>query len=58
MTNGTLTQNGTNVIFTLTTPFAYNGIDNLVITVDANESGNDGSSAKFYKQQLQQQKRL
>lgn len=47
MTNGTLTQNGTTVIFTLTTPFAYNGIDNLVITVDANEAGNDGSSAKF-----------
>jgi hypothetical protein len=43
MTNGSLTLSGMTATFTFTTPFAYNGTDNLVVTVDANEPGNDGS---------------
>jgi hypothetical protein len=43
MNNGSLTMSGTTATFTFTTPFSYNGTDNLVVTVDANESGNDGS---------------
>ncbi|MES2747227.1 MAG: T9SS type A sorting domain-containing protein [Bacteroidota bacterium] len=47
ITNGSLVQAGSIVTFTFTTPFAYNGTDNLVITVDANELGNDGSGILF-----------
>ncbi len=43
MTNGSLTLAGTTATFTFSTPFPYNGTDNLVVTVDANETGNDGS---------------
>jgi hypothetical protein len=43
MANGSLVQSGTTATFTFSTPFAYNGTDNLVITIDANEPGNDGS---------------
>lgn len=43
MTNGSLTLSGTTATFTFSTPFAYNGTDNLVVTVDANEAGDDGS---------------
>ncbi|MBN1968585.1 MAG: choice-of-anchor D domain-containing protein [Candidatus Delongbacteria bacterium] len=32
----------------LDNPFIYNNIDNLVIAVDENSSGNDGSSTKFF----------
>lgn len=47
LTNGSFTQTGTTLKFTFTTPFAYNGTDNLVITVDANKPGDDGSSTLF-----------
>lgn len=47
MTSGTFTQTGTTLKFTFTTPFVYNGTDNLVITVDANKPGDDGSSTLF-----------
>lgn len=43
MNNGSLTLSGTTATFTFSTPFAYNGTDNLVVTVDANEPGDDGS---------------
>ena len=49
MANGSLTQSGTMATFAFTTPFAYNGTDNLVITVDANEPGNDGNGVLFYQ---------
>lgn len=35
------------VEITLTNPFIYNNVDNLVIAVDENTAGNDGSSTKF-----------
>lgn len=47
MTNGTLTKVGSNTIYTLMTPFEYNGTDNLIIVVDANEPSNDGSSILY-----------
>lgn len=47
MTSGSFTQTGTTLKFTFATPFAYNGTDNLVITVDANKSGDDGNSTLF-----------
>lgn len=49
MANGTFTQTGTTLKFTFTTPFEYNGTDNLVITVDANKPDDDGSSTLFYQ---------
>ncbi|NMH28261.1 T9SS type A sorting domain-containing protein [Flavobacterium silvaticum] len=47
LANGSLTQTGSTVKFTFSQPFAYNGTDNLVITVDANEPGDDGSGILF-----------
>lgn len=35
--------------FNLTTPFEYNGTDNLVVMVDDNSGQYDGSSYKFYQ---------
>lgn len=49
LTNGTLVQTGNLVTLTFTTPFVYNGTDNIVITVDANEPGNDGISILYYQ---------
>lgn len=49
VTNGSFTQSGTTITFTFSTPFVYNGTDNLVITVDANKPDDDGSSTKFYQ---------
>jgi len=49
LTTGTLTYSGNEVTITLTTPFAYNGTQNLVITVDENKSGDDGNSYPFYQ---------
>lgn len=49
VTNGTFTQTGTTLTFTFSTPFAYNGTDNLVITVDANKPGDDGNTTLFYQ---------
>lgn len=49
MTNGSFTQTGTTLTFTFATPFAYNGTDNLVITVDANKPGDDGNTTLFYQ---------
>ncbi|HLA55452.1 MAG TPA: T9SS type A sorting domain-containing protein [Flavobacterium sp.] len=47
--NGSLTQVGSLVTFTFDTPFVYNGTDNIVITVDANELGDDGSGVLYYQ---------
>lgn len=47
--NGTFTQTGTTITFTFSTPFAYNGTDNLVITIDANKPGDDGNTTLFYQ---------
>lgn len=49
LTNGSFVQTGNLITVTFTTPFAYNGTDNLVITVDANEAGNDGISILYYQ---------
>ncbi len=49
VTNGTFTQTGTTLTFTFDTPFAYNGTDNLVVTVDANKPGDDGNTTLFYQ---------
>lgn len=49
LTSGSFTQTGTTLKFTFTTPFVYNGTDNLIITMDANKSGDDGSSTLFYQ---------
>ena len=47
--NGTITWAAGNWIeITLTTPFVYNGTDNLVIAVDENKAGYDGISDRFY----------
>lgn len=45
--NGSLVQNGSNTVYTLTTPFVYNGTGNLVIVVNAAEPGNNGSSVLY-----------
>lgn len=47
MDNGSLVHIGSNTIYNLTTPFMYNGVDNLVIVVNAVEPGNDGSSVLY-----------
>lgn len=47
MANGSLTVSGTTATFTFSTPFPYNGTDNLVVTVDANEPGDDGNGPKW-----------
>lgn len=46
--NGEVTVIDNNVEITLTTPFNYNGIDHLVIAVDENTSGYDGSQYEFF----------
>lgn len=45
--NGSLVKTGSNTVYTLTTPFAYNGTDNLIIVVNAAEPGNNGSSILY-----------
>ncbi|MES2411031.1 MAG: T9SS type A sorting domain-containing protein [Bacteroidota bacterium] len=47
MDNGSLVKTGSNTVYTLTTPFLYNGIDNLIIVVNTIEPGNDGSSTLY-----------
>ncbi|MGC4040180.1 MAG: T9SS type A sorting domain-containing protein [Flavobacterium sp.] len=42
-----LVQSGANTTYTLSTPFAYNGTDNLIIVVNAAEFGNDGNSTLY-----------
>ncbi len=44
MTNGTLTKTGTTITFTFSAPFTYNGTDNLIIALDANEDAFDTSA--------------
>ena len=44
MTNGTLTKTGTTITFTFSAPFTYNGTDNLIIALDANEDAYDTSA--------------
>ena len=49
LTTGTFTYYSNELIFTLDTPFDYNGTDNIVITFDENRSGNNGSNYRFYQ---------
>lgn len=44
LTNGEFSLNGNEITFTLDTPFAYNGTDNIVITVDENKAGANASN--------------
>lgn len=44
MINGSLTRVGNMVTITFAQPFAYNGVDNLIITVDANEPAFDSNN--------------
>lgn len=45
---GTVVNTAGVVDITLTTPFAYNNIDNLVVAVDENTAGFDSSTNRFY----------
>ncbi|HEX9980241.1 MAG TPA: T9SS type A sorting domain-containing protein [Flavobacterium sp.] len=47
LTNGSLTRIGNTVTMTLAQPFVYNGTDNLVITVDANEPEFDSGTILY-----------
>lgn len=47
MDNGSLVKTGTTTTYTLTTPFVYNGTDNLIVVVNAAEFGNDGNSTLY-----------
>ena len=47
MTSGTLTKVGTTITFTFSSPFTYNGTDNIIIALDANEGGFDTSADKL-----------
>lgn len=49
LTTGTLSYTGNEVTITLATPFAYNGTQNLVITVDENAPGHNGNTYPFYQ---------
>lgn len=49
LTSGSLSLSGNVITITLSSPFAYNGTDNLIITVDENIAGNNGSSSSFYQ---------
>lgn len=49
LVNGSFTVSNDIVTFVLDTPFVYNGTDNLVITVDANEPGHNGATHPFYQ---------
>ena len=44
LTSGTVTASGDVLTITFSSPFTYNGTDNLIIAVDANESGFGSSS--------------
>ena len=46
--SGTVSINNGEVTVTFSTPFVYNGTDNLVIAVDENQSGYDSYSDDFY----------
>lgn len=41
-------QVGSEVLVTLTTPFVYNGVDNLIIAVDENQASYDSYNDDFY----------
>lgn len=45
--NGSLVKTGSNTVYTLTTPFPYNGTGNLIIVVNAAEPGNNGNSTLY-----------
>ena len=49
LTSGSVSINGNEITLILDTPFSYNGTDNLVITVDENLPGDDGSNYPFYQ---------
>lgn len=46
--SGTATISSGVVTIVFDTPFSYNGTDNLIVAVDENKSGYDGSSHDFY----------
>ncbi len=48
LTNGSLVKTGTSVSITFSSPFSYNGTDNLVIAINAKEPGCEGFSDAFY----------
>lgn len=48
LTNGRLVKTGNKVKIELDTPFEYNGVENLIIAIDANEQMSDSSSDQFY----------
>ena len=58
MTSGTLTKSGTTITFTFSAPFTYNGTDNLIIALDANEAGYDSSADKLYGTDVVQNRTL
>lgn len=47
LTSGTITAAGDVATITFSSPFAYNGSDNLIIAIDANEAGYGASSDYF-----------
>ena len=47
LTSGTITAAGDVATITFSAPFAYNGTDNLIIAVDANEAGYGASTDYF-----------
>ncbi len=48
LADGSLVKAGNSVTITFSTPFNYNGTDNLVIAVNAKEPGCEGASDVFY----------
>lgn len=46
--NGSISVVGNEVTITFTTPFAYNGTDNLMVAVDENGTGYDDNADEFY----------
>ncbi len=48
LSDGSLNKTGDLVTITFTTPFNYNGTDNLVIAINAKESGYDAAGDAFY----------
>lgn len=59
LTNGTAVKSGTTVTLTFDTPFVYNGVDNLVIAIDANEPTYDqGGMNQFYYSEAHNEEKI
>ncbi|MXV39243.1 T9SS type A sorting domain-containing protein [Flavobacteriaceae bacterium Ap0902] len=58
LTNGKLVKEGRTIKITLDEPFNYNGVDNLVIAIDANEAGYNSSSDRFYCTRMKDDERV